>query len=68
MNELGLSLQKAFDWIGQYHDGLAAEFLSLYEHPPNFVDESDEVKKEVRAYLYGLGNWVRTNECWSFEV
>jgi hypothetical protein len=47
---------------------LAAEFLSLYEYPPNFPDESDEVNKEVRAYLYGLGNWVRTNECWSFEV
>ncbi|KXX76221.1 Delta(6)-protoilludene synthase [Madurella mycetomatis] len=68
MNELGLSLQEAYDWIGRYHDGVAAEFLSLYKDLPNFPEESEEVNREVREYLDGLGNWVRTNESWSFEV
>ncbi|KAK3344528.1 terpenoid synthase [Lasiosphaeria hispida] len=57
MNELGLCLQEAFDWIGRYHDHVATEFLSLYKHLPSFPDESEEVNKEVHAYVYGLGNW-----------
>jgi hypothetical protein len=26
------------------------------------------VDREVRIYLDGLGNWVRANDTWSFEV
>jgi len=68
MNELGFSLQETFDWIGRYHDGVATEFLALYNDLPPFPDESDDVNREIREYAYGLGNWVRTNESWSFEV
>jgi hypothetical protein len=68
MNELGLSLQEAYDWIGCYHDNVANEFLALYKDLPSFPEESETVNREIREYAYGLGNWVRTNECWSFEV
>ncbi|KAK1834411.1 terpenoid synthase [Podospora conica] len=68
MKELGLSVQETYDWIGRYHDGVAAEFLALYEGLPVFSEETDDVNREIREYIHGLGNWVRTNECWSFEV
>lgn len=68
MQELELSVQDAFDWIGRYHDGAATVVFALYEDPPVFLDETDEVNREIREYVYGLGNWVRANECWSFKV
>jgi len=68
MNEKGLSLQETYDWIGRYHDDVADEFLRLYKDLPSFPDESEQVNREIREYVYGLGNWVRTNERWSFEV
>lgn len=68
MQELELSVQDAFDWIGRYHDGAAREFLGLYDDLPVFSEETEGVNSEIREYVYGLGNWVRANECWSFEV
>jgi len=68
MNELGLSLQEAYDWVGRYHDGLANEFLDLHRNLPLFPDLSETTNWEIREYVDGLGNWVRTNESWSFEV
>ncbi|KAK0622812.1 terpenoid synthase [Immersiella caudata] len=67
MKEKGLSLQETYDWIGRYHDDVADEFLRLYKDLPPFPDESEQVNREIWEYVYGLGNWVRTNECWSFE-
>lgn len=68
MQDLGLSVQDAFNWIGRYFGGAAIEFLKLYEDLPVFSEDTDEVSSEIREYVYGLGNWVRANECWSFEV
>jgi hypothetical protein len=68
MKEKGLSLQETYDWIGRLHDDVADEFLRLYKDLPSFPDESEQVNREIREYAYGLGNWVRTNERWSFEV
>ena len=67
MKELAVPVQEAFDWIGRYHDGLVDRFLSLYRNSvPVFEDE--KVNAELREYLDGVGNWVRCNESWSFEV
>jgi hypothetical protein len=68
MTTLGCTLQEAYDWIGSHHDSLAAEFLDLCDDISSFPEEGEAVNRELREYLDGLGNWVRANECWSFEV
>jgi len=68
MNELGLEVQDAFDWIGRCNDGMIEEFLALYEDLPVFEDESETANRELRVYVDGIGNWVRGNDQWSFEV
>ena len=68
MHELGLDAQGAFDWIGTCSDGLAEEFLGLYGDLPGFEDESEAVNRELRKYVDGIGNWVRGNDQWGFEV
>lgn len=67
VKELRIPVQEAFDWIGRYHDGLVDQFLSIYGNKiPVFED--DKVNAELKEYLDGVGNWVRANDCWSFEV
>ncbi|KAH8585340.1 terpenoid synthase [Bisporella sp. PMI_857] len=67
MVELDIPLQEAYDWIGHLHDDLVRDFLAEYTNFPSFPDESETVNREIREYADGLGNWVRTNERWSFE-
>lgn len=65
MNQHKYDLNEALNWIGRYHDRLANEFLEKSKHIPSFKEGIDE---QVRSYVDGLGNWVRANEEWSFEV
>lgn len=64
MNQLGLDVQGALDWIGILHDQLAGRFLSDYRRIPSFGPRLD---LDVMVYCDGLGNWVRGNDQWSFE-
>lgn len=68
MKERGLDVQEAFDWVGRCCDVLIEEFGELYEDLPWFEDESDSANRELREYVDGIGNWVRANDQWSFEV
>lgn len=68
MQEYGLGLQEAFDWIGELHRDLEACFLAEFRSLPYFPEESDTVNQEIREYANALGNWVRANDQWSFEV
>lgn len=68
MQQYGLGLQDSFDWIGELHQDLEACFLSEFRKLPYFPEESDSVNREVREYANALGNWVRANDQWSFEV
>jgi hypothetical protein len=68
MNDLGLSVEHAYEWIGRHHDDVLNEFLTLYANLPWFPYESEITNAELREYVYGLGDWVRANERWSFEV
>ncbi|KAK0745703.1 isoprenoid synthase domain-containing protein [Schizothecium vesticola] len=56
MQELGLSVQDAFEWIDKYHDSVATEFLALYEDLPVFSEETEDVNREIREYVDGLEN------------
>lgn len=68
MAELNLGVQGALDWIGQFHDKLADEFIAEYARVPSLFTESEAVNHEIRFYVDALGNWVRANDQWSFEV
>lgn len=68
MRQLGVSLEEAYAWVAAYHDDVMEEFLDLYETLPWFPDEPESTNQELREYVYGLGDWVRANERWSFEV
>ncbi|KAF7330915.1 Terpene cyclase [Mycena venus] len=61
----GMTVQGAVDRVSTIHDRLAAQFLAVFHSLPSFG--SPAVDNMVRRYVDGLGNWVRANECWSFE-
>jgi Delta6-protoilludene synthase len=68
MNQFGLGVQDALDWIGRLHDDLLDRFLDDYQNLPTFPEESETVNYEIAEYADALGNWVRANDQWSFEV
>nr|BBH51501.1 putative sesquiterpene synthase [Clitopilus sp.] len=63
-HEFGQGLGHAVNWIESYNKSLRRSFLSAIERVPSWGEEIDT---QVAEYLYGLANWVRANDCWSFE-
>ncbi|KAJ7621510.1 terpenoid synthase [Mycena polygramma] len=61
-----MAVQEAIDRVSAIHDRLATEFLDVFHSLPSFG--SPAVDSMVRRYVDGLGNWIRANECWSFET
>jgi hypothetical protein len=61
-----ISVQEAIDHVATIHDRLAAEFLAVFNSLPSFGSQA--VDNTVHRYVDGLGNWIRANECWSFET
>lgn len=66
MHQRNLDVQGALDWIGKLHDDLVLKFLEDYKKVPTFPDP--QITKDTAAYAEALGNWVRANDQWSFEV
>lgn len=64
-HQLHCDLASAISWIAEYHDEVAANFLTLYHELPS--TGSRDLDEKVLQYVWGLGNWVRANDCWSFE-
>lgn len=64
MKEMDMDVQGAMDWIGRLHAELERRFNTAYmmlhrwKGPENL---------DAQTYAYGLGNWVRANDQWSFE-
>lgn len=65
MHEFQMDVQSAINWISDLHDNLVSQFLDKWKEIPTF---GDSIANEVRTYVDGLGNWVRANDSWSFEV
>lgn len=65
MKQYNLDPQGAMDWISDLHDDIVDEFLETWRLLPTFGGPID---REIRTYVDGLGNWVRANDSWSFEV
>lgn len=68
MAELQLGLQEAIDWIIELYLEKIDDFLTGYRHLPYFPTESAQVNLELLKYMDTLGNWIRANDQWSFEV
>ncbi|KAJ3777410.1 terpenoid synthase [Lentinula raphanica] len=66
MNSMCLSLDEALLWISEFHDILAELFHETYMVIRRELPALETSDAAV-LYLEGLGNWVRANDCWSFE-
>jgi hypothetical protein len=65
MHDNKTDVQGAIDWVHNYHKGLEAKFLDIYENKiPKF---GEPVDTEMAQYVEGFGNWVRANDVWNFE-
>ncbi|KAJ7509058.1 terpenoid synthase [Mycena galericulata] len=64
MVQFNLNLDGALSWISELHDSLVARFLLDAKDIPSWGPVLDP---QVSLYIEGLGNWVRANDCWSFE-
>jgi len=64
MKEYDIDLQSAFDWLGEYTDGVISRFFHELSHLPTW---SPIVDDRLREYINGLGHWVRGNDDWSCE-
>lgn len=59
------TLSGAMAWVEDELRRLVDEFLHLVSREPFWPDAS--LDEKVFEYIGGLGNWVRANDCWSFE-
>ncbi|KAJ3934533.1 MAG: terpenoid synthase [Lentinula lateritia] len=66
MNSMSLNLDNALLWISNLHDILVDWFVETYDTIRAELPMLKESDAAV-AYINGLGNWVRANDCWSFE-
>ncbi|KAJ7459414.1 terpenoid synthase [Mycena galericulata] len=64
MAQFHLDLEGALQWISMLHDTLIARFFLDARRIPCWGEQLDP---QVAVYIEGLGNWVRANDCWSFE-
>ncbi len=64
-HQFKFNLNDTLQWISDLYDNLVADFLAEWKNIPTF---GGPVDREIRTYLDGLGNWVRANDSWCFEV
>ncbi|KAJ7123606.1 terpenoid synthase [Mycena epipterygia] len=64
MVQFHLDLDGALKWISSLHDSLISRFFLDAKRIPSWGQMID---RQVSVYIHGLGNWVRANDCWSFE-
>ncbi|KAL5482772.1 STS14 [Sanghuangporus weigelae] len=64
MRELNLDLDRAMEWVAEYHAQVQARFLNGRKQLPSWGADLD---RQVEEYLDGLANWARGNVCWHFE-
>lgn len=65
MHQFKLDPQAAMSYMSDLHHDIATQFLDEWNKIPTFGGPLD---LDVRTYCDGLGNWVRANDSWSFEV
>lgn len=58
------TLTGAMEWLEAELRRLVEEFLQLSRLEPFWSADVDDL---VYEYIDGIANWVRANDCWSFE-
>ncbi|CCM04071.1 uncharacterized protein FIBRA_06230 [Fibroporia radiculosa] len=64
MHHFGCNVTEAMEWVAQYHTEIEGNFMDGLKKIPTWGPEID---RQIIEYIDGLGNWLRANDCWSFE-
>ncbi|KAH9053668.1 terpenoid synthase [Lactarius vividus] len=64
MNEKGVDLDGAVDWLAEYNGVVLSKFQAQYRMLPSWGPDLDRI---VTAFVERLGHWIRGHDCWSFE-
>lgn len=64
MNEKGVDLAGALDWVAEYHEDVLEKFQAQRRMLPSWGPDMDAV---VEAFAERLACWIRGHDCWSFE-
>ncbi|KAH9970573.1 terpenoid synthase [Lactifluus volemus] len=65
MNDKGLDLDGALNWVGEYHGNILSNFQTQHRLLPSWGPDMDPV---VDVFVEGLAYWIRGHDCWSFET
>ena len=64
MNEKGVDLDGALDWLAEYNGVVLSRFQAQYRMLPSWGPDMDTI---VTAFVERLAHWIRGHDCWSFE-
>jgi len=65
MNEKGVDLHGALDWVAEYHRQVLSEFQAQYRTLPSWGPAID---LRVKTYVERLACFIRGIDCWAFET
>jgi len=65
MNEKGIDLDGALDWVAEYHEQILSEFQAQYQALPSWDPAID---LRVKTYVERLAYFMRGIDCWAFET
>ena len=64
MNEKGVDLDGALNWLEKYNDEVLTKFQTQRRMLPSWDPDMNRV---VNEYVERLGYWIRGHDQWSFE-
>jgi len=65
MNEKGVDLDGALNWLAEYHGQVLSNFQAQYRLLPS---SGPAVDADVNVFVERLAYWIRGFDCWSLET
>jgi hypothetical protein len=65
MNEKGIDLDGALNWVAEYHEEILSAFQAQYHVLPSWDPAID---LRVKTYVERLAYFMRGIDCWAFET
>jgi hypothetical protein len=65
MNEKGIDLDGALDWVAEYHEQILSEFQAQYQVLPSWGPAID---LRVKTYVERVAYFMRGIDCWALET
>jgi len=65
MNEKGVDLDGALDWVAEYHERVLSQFQAQFRSLPSWGPTIDS---KVKTYVERLAYFIRGIDCWAFET